>query len=92
MSLTTIVLLLAVAGVLGIGVGYVLGWFVSWGQKGSVELEINQPLLEAREEAKNIISSGEKRAAELEGELKETLRPKEEAIAAKEARPVHKKK
>ena len=87
MSLIKILLLLAAAGLVGIGVGYVLRWLVSLGQKGSVELEIKQRLLEAREEAKKVVSEGEKRAAELEDELRETLKRKEEAKPAEPAKP-----
>lgn len=86
MSLTTILIFLAASGVVGIGVGYILRWLVSLGQKGSVELEIKQKLLEAREEAKRIVSEGEKKAAELEDEIRESLRTKEEAITTKESR------
>jgi len=86
MSITTVLFLLAVAGVVGIGVGYVLRWLVSLGQKGSMELQIKQRLLEAREEAKNIVSEGEKQAQKIEDEFRETLRLKEEAVNAKDAR------
>ena len=86
MSITTVLFLLAFAGVVGIGVGYVLRWLVSLGQKGSMELQIKQRLLEAREEAKNIVSEGEKQAQKIEDEFRETLRLKEEAVNAKDAR------
>lgn len=86
MSITIVLVLLAVAGVAGIGVGYVLRWLVSLGQKGSVELEIKQRLLEAREQAKNIVSEGEKQAQKIEDGLRETLRLKEEALNAKDER------
>jgi len=86
MSITTILFLLAVAGVVGIGVGYILRWLVSLGQKGSVELQIKQRLLEAREEAKRIIGEGEKQGQKIEEGLRETLRLKEEAVNSKDTR------
>ncbi len=88
MSIHTILILLAVAGVgaLGIAAGYALRLFVALGQKSSAELQIKQRLLEAREEAKRIVSEGEKEAGKIEQRLKEELKHKEEAIETKEAR------
>lgn len=83
MNLKIVVLLLAVAGLLGIAIGYFLRYLVSLGQKGSVELEIKRKLLEAQEEANRIIENAEKKAEErilearaeadeLDGKLKNT--------------------
>lgn len=86
MSTTLALILIALAGVAGIGVGYIFRWLVSLGQKGSVELEIKQRLLEAREEAKNIVAEAEKKTELLENTLREELKVKEEAIVTKEDR------
>lgn len=86
MSTKILLALLALTGVIGIAAGYFLRWIVSLGQRGSVELQIKQKLLEAREEAKNIVGEGEKKAAAFEIELREELRLKEEAAVAKEER------
>lgn len=86
MSTTLALILIALAGVAGIGVGYIFRWLVSLGQKGSVELEIKQRLLEAREEAKNIVAEAEKSTELLERSLREELKIKEEAVVAKEER------
>ena len=86
MSTTIIILTLGAAGLLGIGIGYVLRLLVALGQKGSAEIQIKQKLLEAREEAKKIVEEGEKKAAALEAEFREELRLKEEALTGKDER------
>ena len=86
MSLTVALTLAALAGLFGIGVGYVFRWLVSLGQKGSIDLQVKQILLEAREKAKTIAEEGEKKVIGLETELRESLRVKEEAIVSKEER------
>ncbi|MBP6945940.1 MAG: ribonuclease Y [Candidatus Pacebacteria bacterium] len=86
MSTTTLLIVLALTGLIGIGAGYALRLLVALGQKGSVELQIKQRLLEAREEAKRIISEGEKESGKLEAGLRDELRLKEEAALLKEKR------
>jgi ribonuclease Y len=86
MSLTIALTLAGVAGLVGIGVGYLFRWLVSLGQKGSVDLQVKQILLEAREKAKTIAEEGEKKVLELETQLRENLRLKEETIVSKEDR------
>ncbi|MBX9765447.1 hypothetical protein K2X83_02285, partial [Patescibacteria group bacterium] len=86
MSTLTVVLLLAAAVVVGIAAGYFLRLLVALGQKGSAEIQVKQKLLEAREQAKNILSEGEKQAAQLEVALRDEFRVKEEALVAKEKR------
>lgn len=60
-----LILYSAFALVVGIAIGYFLRLFISLGKKGSVELEIRQILLNAREEAKDILSAAQKKADEL---------------------------
>lgn len=86
MSFKLVLVLLGLAGVFGIAIGYFLRWLVSLGQKGSVELQIKQMLLEAREESKNVLNVAEKKAETLEEELRETWKQKDEALLAKETR------
>lgn len=75
MSLKVILVLLALAGLIGTGFGYFLRWIISLGKRGSMELEIKQMMLEAREEAKLITTEAERKAEEtlasIRGELKE---------------------
>jgi len=86
MSIKLVFVLLAFAGIFGIVIGYFLRWLVSIGQKGSVEIEIKQMMLEAREEAKNIVNIAEKKTESLEEDLREELKQKEDSLVLKEQR------
>ncbi|MDZ4226225.1 MAG: ribonuclease Y, partial [Patescibacteria group bacterium] len=70
----------------GIVIGYVFRWLYGLSQKGSIEVEIKQILLNAREEAKKITvaaeEEGKQRVVEAEGELKE----KEDKVTRAEER------
>ena len=52
MSLKIVLVLLVVTGLIGTAFGYFLRWIIALGRHGSMELEIKQMMLEAREEAK----------------------------------------
>ena len=54
---------------LGVGVGYYLRLIISLGKKGSMEIEIKQTMLAAKEEAQGIIEDAKKKA---EGKLAES--------------------
>lgn len=90
MSLKVILVLLAVAGLIGIGFGYFLRWIVSLGKKGSVELEVKQMMLDAKEDANRIIQKGEKEGKEKEEILKKDLREREDSIKKNEERLIKK--
>jgi len=62
---TLLILYTAFALVVGIAAGYFLRLLISLGKKGSVELEVKQVLLNAREGAKNILADAQKRADEV---------------------------
>jgi len=70
-----ILIFLGIAALIGVGLGYVLRMLISMSKKGSMELEIKQMMLDAKEDAKKITAKaeneGEKRAKEKLGELKE---------------------
>lgn len=86
MSTTTIIIFLALAGVGGLVAGYILRWLVGLSQKGSAELQIKQIMLDAREEAKKIVTAAEKEAEKIEGTLKDNLKEREEALLTKDNR------
>ncbi len=63
MSLTAIIIS-ALALVVGVGVGYYLRLIISLGRKGSMELEIKQIMLGAKEEAQKILDEAKKKSEE----------------------------
>jgi len=65
MSLKEVAILLSLAGAVGIAIGYYLRYLITLGKKGSMELEIKEMLLSAKEEAKRITADAEKKAAEI---------------------------
>ncbi len=75
MSLTLVFILLAGAGLAGMAIGYVFRLLFARAQKNSIELEVKQILIDAREDAKKITAEAEDRARELsiaaEAEIKE---------------------
>jgi ribonuclease Y len=79
MNLVTIIMIGALALLVGVGVGYYLRLIISLGKKGSMELEIKQVMLAAKEDAQKIIDSAKKKAEEhLEESNKETKKKEEE--------------
>lgn len=62
MSIKIILSLLALSGLAGIALGYVLRLLIALGQRGSLELEVKQKMFEAKERANRIIADAEARA------------------------------
>jgi len=83
-------MLLAVAGVVGIVVGYFLRLIISLGQKGSMELEIKQMMLEAQVNAKKITEESQMRAEEKAREVSTELKERERELKVVEERLVRK--
>jgi ribonuclease Y len=86
MSPEIILLVLAAALVFGAAFGYYLRFIISIGKKGSVELEVKQLLLEAKEEAKKITDAAEAKAEEEVKRLFVDLKEKEESLKKTENR------
>src|SRR3989344_297365 len=86
MSLQIILILLALSGAGGIMLGYVLRWLVALGQRGSLELEIKQKLLSAKEQAAKIITDAEYRGQVLETERLSAIEEREEKAIKTEER------
>lgn len=74
----------------GATLGYLLRWFISVSQRGSVEIEIKQMLLSAKEEAQKIVENADKKAATREKELKEEEKESEEQFKKTENRLIKK--
>lgn len=90
MSLKIVLVLLVLAGLIGTGFGYFLRWIISLGKKGSMELEIKQMMLEAKEEAKKIVEGAEGKAREISEAFRGELKEKEEQLKKTENRLIKK--
>ena len=89
MPLTTIMFLLG-ALILGSGVGYYLRFIISIGKRGSMELEIKQMELEAKEKAKKTVLEAEHKAAEILQESRKEGNEREEKLQTTEERLIKK--
>ncbi len=78
MSLKLAAIFLALAGVIGVAIGYYLRLIISLGKKGSMELEIKEMLLSAKEDAKKITTESEIKAAATAEEVRKESKEKEE--------------
>ena len=79
MSLITTIIISIAALTVGAGVGYYLRLIISLGQKGSMDLEIKQIILAAKEDAQKIVEEGKKKAEKhLEESNKEQKKKEEE--------------
>jgi ribonucrease Y len=72
MSLKLALLLALLAAAAGTGFGYLLRLIIALGKKGSVELDIKQMEINARQEAQRIIDEAESETRESEERLKKT--------------------
>ncbi len=86
MSFNIVLLLLALSGVGGVALGYVLRVLIGLAQRGSVELDIKQKLLQAKEQAAKILADAEYRGAVIETERLAPIEEREEKVALREDR------
>ena len=89
-SLKTVAVLLSIAGIAGVAIGYYLRLIISLGKKGSMELEIKEMLLTAKEEAKKITAEAEIKARKLAEEMRAEIKEKEDKIQYAETRIIKK--
>ncbi len=80
MSIKIVLSLLALSGLAGIAVGYVLRLLIALGQRGSLELEVKQKMLEAKERANRVLTEAEERAKKLESERFLPLKEREDKV------------
>src|SRR5512146_2176139 len=90
MSLKLVALFLAISGVVGVAVGYYLRLIISLGKKGSMELEIKEMLLSAKEEAKKITSEADLKSKKFLEEARKEAKEKEDKIQQTETRLIKK--
>ncbi|MGD0328736.1 MAG: ribonuclease Y [Minisyncoccia bacterium] len=84
MSFKIILILLALSGTGGIALGYVLRVLIGLAQRGSVELDIKQKLLQAKEQAAKIIADAEFRGEVFETERLAPIEEREEKLTSRE--------
>jgi ribonuclease Y len=77
---------MGLAGLAGIAIGYIFRWLYGLSQKGSLEVEVKQILLDAREEAKKITTEAEEKAKALQNTLEIEVKEKEDKITRAEER------
>jgi len=90
MSLQITLLLLALAGAVGIAIGYFLRLIISLGKRGSMELLIRKMMLDAEVRAKHITEDAEKKAKEKEEHISIELKEKERDLKGTEERLIRK--
>jgi len=86
MSLKIILIMLALSGLGGIVLGYVLRVLIGLAQRGSVELDTKQKLLQAKEQAAKILAAAEFRGEVIETERLAPIEEREEKVATREER------
>ncbi len=86
MSIKLVLILLAISSIASIALGYVLRLLIALGQRGSVELEVKQRMLDAKERANRIISDAEARAEDIEREAEAPIKEREKRLEAYIAR------
>jgi ribonucrease Y len=89
-SLILIAIIASSAGLAGIAVGWFLRFIISLGQKGSMELEIKEMMLLAREEAEKITQEADDQAEEVLKEAKTEAKKLEERLQKTEERLINK--
>jgi ribonuclease Y len=77
---------MALAGLAGIAIGYVFRWLYGLSQKGSLEVEVKQILLDAREDAKKITTEAEEKAKAAQNILDVEIKEKEDKLTRAEER------
>ncbi len=82
--------MLAAAFLGGVGGGYILRYLLTIGKRGSMELEIKQKIVEAKEEASRILDESKKKAETKESELRQEEREKEAEFKKTENRFIKK--
>lgn len=86
MSLKIILIMLALSGIGGIVLGYVLRVLIGLAQRGSVDLDTKHKLLQAKEQAAKILADAEFRSAVVETERLAPIEEREEKMTLREER------
>jgi ribonuclease Y len=90
MSLTIIILIGAGVLLLGVGIGYYLRLIIALGKRRSIEIDIKQMMVGAKEEAQRITDEAKRTAEEKLTELREEEKKKEQEFKETEKRLIKK--
>ncbi|MFA5791980.1 MAG: ribonuclease Y [Candidatus Paceibacterota bacterium] len=91
MSITLIIILIAVGALfLGVGVGYYLRLLVALGKRRSIEIDIKQMMVAAKEEVQKITDEAKRKSEEHLANLKEEEKKKEQELRETEKRLIKK--
>ncbi len=90
MNLTIIMIIGVLVLLVGVGVGYYLRLIISLGRKGSMELEIKQIMLGAKENAQKVIDEAKKKGEAHLNEINKETKQKEEEWKLTENRLIKK--
>lgn len=91
MSITLIIILIAVGALfLGVAVGYYLRLLVALGKRRSIEIDIKQMMVVAKEEAQKITDEAKKKSEEHLANFKEEEKKKEQELRETEKRLIKK--
>lgn len=90
MELKIVLLLTALTGAVGIGLGYYLRFIISLGKRGSMEILVKQMTLDAEVKAKRITEEAEKKAAEKAEQQTGEFKARERELKQTEERLVRK--
>ncbi|MDQ3076375.1 MAG: ribonuclease Y [bacterium] len=90
MSLTTIILIGAVALLLGVGIGYYLRLIIALGKRRSIEIDIKQMLVGAKEEAQRIVDEAKAKSEEKLSKAVEEEKKREQEFKETEKRLIKK--
>jgi len=90
MPLKLALLLAVLAASAGIGLGYLLRIIISLGQKGSMELDLKQMELRAREEAQSVLDEADTEAKEIREKAESEIKEREERVQKAEDRLIKK--
>ncbi len=81
MSLTLVFILMGLAGLMGIAIGYIFRWLYVLSKKGSIELELRRLTLEGKEEAKKFVIAAEEEARTIINRAEASIKEKEEQLS-----------
>jgi ribonucrease Y len=90
MNLTILILIGAIVLLLGVAIGYYLRVIIALGKKRSIEIDIKQMLISAKEEAQKIIDNAKHKSEEKLVKTREEEKEKEEELKEKEKRLIKK--